>query len=440
MTRSRLTLLLLAAALLTFFALALLVSIFERRQEARLTHFEIVQIAEDEPDPAVWGRNFPRQYEAYVRTMRTSELIQYSRFGRYGGSEAFSKLDVHPAYRRLFAGYPFSVEYREDRGHMMALKDMWATARLGDAKPGTCMTCKSSNVLRMMKELTPAGFYGTPAKELMARFNPSHPVSCADCHTAGTMALRLTRPAFVEAMTRRGVDLAKATHQEMRTYVCAQCHVEYYFRGPEKYLVFPWDRGLSIDSIEAYYDGIGFKDWTHEETGAALVKIQHPEFELWSSGVHARAGVSCADCHMPYRREGAIKVTDHWIRTPLANLTNACATCHRLPDEELRGRILAAQERTYTLLKRAEEAILAAQDAIAASRRRGASGAALSEAQGWHRRAFIRWDFVSAENSMGFHSPQEAARILADAIDYARQAEIAAQRAAVAATATGSAQ
>jgi len=105
-------------------------------------------------------------------------------------------------------------------------------------------------------------------------------------------------PAFKNAMEARGIDLTKATRQEMRSYVCGQCHVEYYFKGDEKILTFPWSKGLRPEDIEAHYDEYGFSDWTHKETGAKMLKAQHPEFETWSSGLHARSGVSCADCHM----------------------------------------------------------------------------------------------------------------------------------------------
>lgn len=224
--------------------------------------------------------------------------------------------------------------------------------------------------------------------------------------------------------------MGTASRQEMRTYVCAQCHVEYYFRGKtEKYLVFPWAKGLKIENIEAYYDEIKFSDWQHEITGAPMVKIQHPEFELWSSGNHARSGVGCADCHMPYRRVGAVKITDHWIRSPLLNVQNVCMTCHRQSEAELRARVLEAQDRTYQLLTQAEHAIVDAMAAIEKAMAEGVTHQALAEARGLHRKAQIRWDFISAENSMGFHSPQEAVRILGDAIDHARQAEIAALKA-----------
>jgi nitrite reductase (cytochrome c-552) len=280
-----------------------------------------------------------------------------------------------------------------------------------------------------MEKIGPEAFYATLMKELVAQYKIEHSISCADCHEAETMALRVSRPAFAEAMAGRGVELAKASHQEMRSYVCGQCHTEYYFRGEGNYLVFPWVAGFTVDEEEAYYDELKFKDWVHTETGAELVKVQHPEFELWSTGIHARGGVACPDCHMPYRREGAMKITDHWIRTPLADPVNACTTCHRESAEEMRSRVLEIQDRTYELLTRAEAALVAAQDEIVAAGAAGVPAAELADARAFHRRAFLRYDFISAENSMGFHSPQEAARILGDAIDFARRAELAAVRA-----------
>jgi nitrite reductase (cytochrome c-552) len=409
---------------------ALLVTIVVRQQEARLNYFKVVEIPDGEPDAAVWGRDFPNQYEAYLKTMKTSELVKYSDYGRYGGSEAYSKLNRHPDLKVIFAGNAFSVEYNEERGHMWAVKDVLATKRLGDAKPGVCMTCKSSDVPGLMKRLGTARFYAMPMKEMVDTYHTTRPIGCSDCHDAKTMALRVTRPAFIEAMQRRGVDVSRATRQEMRAYVCGQCHVEYYFRGAEeKYLVFPWDRGMKIENIEAYYDEIKFADFEHKITKAAMLKMQHPDFELWSTGNHARSGVMCADCHMPYRRVGAVKISDHWVRTPLANIQNTCMTCHRQTEAELRARVLEAQARTYQLLTQAEEAIADAIRAIEQAMTEGVPDDALAEARALHRKAQMRWDFISAENSMGFHSPQEAVRILGDAIDYARRAELAAVKA-----------
>ena len=422
-------LLVLAVIVVTVAVTALLVNIFEHKQEEKTSYFRVAAIPDLEPDPAVWGRNFPAQYEAYGKTMHTGEMIQYSRYGRFGGSEASSKLDRYSDTRRLFAGYAFAIEYNEERGHLRAVEDARNSKRLGDKKPGACMTCKSSQVPGIMKEIGPDAFYAKGFNQLIADHGIRHAIACADCHDAATMSLTISRPAFREAMGRRGVNLAEASLQQMRTYVCAQCHVEYYFKGTEKYLTFPWENGLTVENIEAYYDGIGFQDWTHAESGAAMVKIQHPEFELWSTGIHARAGVACADCHMPYMRQGAVKITDHWIRTPLAAPETACAGCHPLAGEELRGRVLEIQDRTYHLMQKSEKAIIAALDAIREALGKGASAAALDSARDLHRRASLRWDFISAENSMGFHSPQESVRILGDAVDLARQAQIAAIRA-----------
>ena len=248
--------------------------------------------------------------------------------------------------------------------------------------------------------------------------------SCADCHDPETMELRITRPAFKNAMAERGVDLSKATRQEMRTYVCAQCHVEYYFEGENKLLTFPWDKGFQIDNIIEYYDEYGFKDWTHKETGAPMLKMQHPEFETFTTSLHYRSGVSCADCHMPYVREGAVKVSDHWLRSPLTNVNQACGTCHKQDEQALKDRITIIQNNTAGLLRTTEVALGDAMDAIVAAMAAGATDDQLKEARDFHRKSSMRYDFVMSENSTGFHSPQEAARNLANAIDFARQAQL----------------
>lgn len=414
---------------LTVSIAALLINIFERKQEAKLKYLKIIDIPENELDPLVWKQNFPREYDSFRMTMQTRELVQYSKWGRYGGSENFSKLDKHPDLKRIFSGYAFSVEYNEERGHMYSLQDMLSTQRLGEKKDAACLHCHAGGIFQVIDRLGPEEFFSSRALDIKEKYDLKHPIVCADCHDPKTMELRVTRYGFKEAMRRRGIDLSKTTRQEMRTYVCAQCHVEYYFKGPHKILTYPWDKGLNVDQIDEYYREIEFSDWVHAETKAPMLKMQHPEFEIWSTGIHARSGVTCVDCHMPYQREGAVKVTDHWVRTPLANMTNACLTCHRFNEDEMRSRVLEIQDKTYALLTRAERAILDAMDAIKKAMEAGVDDEGLKSARELHRKAQMRWDFVSAENSMGFHSPQEVARILGDSIDYARQAKIAAYEA-----------
>jgi nitrite reductase (cytochrome c-552) len=222
----------------------------------------------------------------------------------------------------------------------------------------------------------------------------------------------------------------EASRQEMRSLVCGQCHVEYYC-GPKETLFYPWDQGLKVEQIEATYDahrfpdGSPFYDWVHAVTGAEALKAQHPEFELWSQGVHARSGVACTDCHMPYLREGAIKISDHHVRSPLLNIARACQTCHRFPEAELAARVAIIQERNFALMNRAEDAVVALIDELAAAKQAGLPEAQLEAARALQRKAQWRVDFINAENSMGFHAPQEAARILAEAIDYSRQGQMA---------------
>ena len=212
--------------------------------------------------------------------------------------------------------------------------------------------------------------------------------------------------------------------------VCGQCHVEYYC-GPKTTLFFPWDKGLKVEQIESVYDnykfadGHRFYDWKHPRTGAEVLKAQHPEFETWSQGIHARSGVSCADCHMPYIREGALKISDHHVQSPLRNISRACLTCHRFPEEEMRARVDAIQERTHNMLLRAEDAVVALINDLEAAKKGGMEEAKLLPILEYQRKSQWRVDFVNAENSMGFHAPQETMRVLGEAIDVARQGQLA---------------
>lgn len=402
---------------------ALLSNINQRKAETLEYPLRVVQLAADELDPAVWGQNFPRQYDSFLRTK--NDTIETP----YGGSVPYSKLERYPAMVRIWAGYAFSKDHNEERGHYYTTIDQKQTQRVQLVnQPGACINCHAAEAPQLIAAMGWETFNSTPYNDLKDQLHVGS--SCADCHDPATMALRLTRPALINALEAQGVDWTQVGRQEMRSLVCAQCHVEYYFAGDKKILTFPWSQGMNIDEIEAHYDAYGFKDWTHAETGAPMIKIQHPEYELWSTGLHAQSGVACADCHMPYVREGAVKVSDHWLRSPLENINQACQTCHKQDEQLLRERILTIQNRTAELLRRSEEALLDAMDAIVAAQNAGASDEQLAEARQLHRSASLRWDFVSSENSTGFHSPQESARVLGMAIDYARQAQLAAERVA----------
>ena len=423
--RSRSRILLVVAFVVGVVALigiaALLVNIFTHKQEAQTTVVKVVDVQDGETDAAVWGQNYPREYSRFVMTEDDTVRTLY------GGSEKYDKLARFPAMTRLWNGYAFAVEFNEDRGHHYALIDQKETKRQEVVKqPGACANCHSGDAPNLIKSMGWEAFNKGPYAEISDQLHTS--VTCNDCHDPVTMALRITRPAFQEAMSERGIDVTTASRQEMRTFVCGQCHVEYYFVGDNKILTFPWEKGLSIDNINDYYDEYGFKDWEHKETGAPMLKVQHPEFELYSSSIHASSGVACADCHMPYIREGAVKVSDHWIRSPMNNIASACQSCHKMDEGDLAQRIITIQERTAGQLRETETAIIAAIDALNAARAAGATDEQLKEARDFQRKANLRWDFISSENSTGFHSPQEASRVLGDAVNFARLGQLSAER------------
>ncbi len=489
---------------------ALLTNIFAHKQEAKNPYIRFVDVNELTTDPAQWGKNWPREYDGYLRTVDQQRT-------RYGGSEGAptrSRLDADPWLKRMFAGYAFAIDFRERRGHAYMLYDQEQTPRVQDKpQPGACLHCHASIIptYRRLglegqgKTLADAGGFewravmegfkrasamsytdahaellktpdGAPPEAqprpggsstrtatvlttrqaLASHIGDAHPVSCIDCHDPKMMSLRITRPGFINGIqalagsnaptphlpsierwrkTNRSSPYdpnVDATRQEMRTFVCGQCHVEYYC-GPKETLFFPWQNGLKVEQIEQTYDqhtfpdGHRFFDFKHAETGAEVIKAQHPEFETWSQGIHARSGVACADCHMPYKREGALKVSEHHVQSPLLMVNQSCQTCHRFPEEELIARVELIQDRTHALMQRAGGALTDMLDAMKAAKSAGASDAQLQPARELQRKAQWRLDFVNAENSMGFHASQETARILAEAIDYARQGQIESQ-------------
>lgn len=383
----------------------------------------LVEIEPMEPDPEVWGVNYPNQWSTLQKTETNNDRTAY------GGSEPFSKLDVDPRLVTLFAGYGFSKEYNEDRGHMNSLTDVEGTARVGEKTPGTCYSCKSSDNPRLWEEMGMAEYDMTPFMELGNEID--HAIGCANCHDADSMELIVTNPALDEALQAQGQDWRDFTRQEMRTVVCANCHVEYYFKGDGKYLTFPWEEGTKIEDIATYYAELGFNDWEHPQSGAPMIKMQHPEYELFTqNSTHFNAGVACADCHMPYTRDGAAKFSTHDVKSPLLNAENACGQCHT-DVTYVTNRVSTIQNQVSETMIATEDALLAAISAIeSAAALAGVDSQLLDEARWMHREAQLRWDFIAAENSMGFHNPEEALRILASATNMARMAELKAVQAA----------
>ncbi|HEY0868518.1 MAG TPA: ammonia-forming cytochrome c nitrite reductase subunit c552 [Fimbriimonas sp.] len=393
-------------------------SITERRAESTFANFQITNpVDQFEADNAKWGVNFPREYNSWELTKRSDEKT------KYGGSAHRDHLQSSPNMVVMWAGYPFAKGYNAPRGHFNAIDDVTRTLRLSEATPGTCWTCKSPDVPRMMSKVGPEKFYS--AKFVDWKDEIKNPIGCGDCHDSKTMNLRISRPALKEAFQRMGKDINKATHQEMRTLVCAQCHVEYYFKGKkEQYLTFPWDNGTTVESMEKYYEASPHRDWTHAISGAKMIKMQHPDYEIYQQGIHAFRGVSCADCHMPYKTEGGIKFTDHQVRSPLTNVANSCQVCHRWSEKEIRGRVESMQDKNRELLDIAEDNITLAHLEIGDAMKIGATDQELENVRNLVMKAQLYWDYVAASNGMGFHAPQESARILAKASNFAQESRM----------------
>jgi nitrite reductase (cytochrome c-552) len=504
---------------------ALLVNIAERKQEAKHAVVKLVEVTENDVDPTKWGTNWPREFDGYKRTSEPTHTKYGGGVGSGEGQPPPQKSARDPWLKRVFAGYLFAVDYRDRRGHGFALFDQENTKRNIEAEnkqSGNCMHCHASIMPLYRKLGKEAAPQATEAEQIQAGLvkvselgywdahrqlealggGKAHPVSCVDCHDPQSMEIRITRPAFITGMQKLAASSGAVPHlpsverwrtgnrakpydpnldgtrQEKRSYVCGQCHVE-YFCGKGMTIFFPWGEGLKVEEQEKLYNGMQvkgtrFKDWTHAETGMEVLKAQHPEFEVWSMGIHARSGVACADCHMPYKREGAQKISEHWVRSPLLSPSRSCAGCHPYSDDELKARVEGIQDRHFALMTRAGLAAVDMIDAIVAVRKpydekhreaatAKAKGAlekqeafqklakeeqdkklgaetkanlltawrevvakdpAIKELEELQRASQWRLDFVAAENSMGFHAPQELARILGESIDLSRQAQL----------------
>ncbi len=391
-------------------------SIIERRSESKLYFQTVRELSEWEPDNSVWGENYPREYESYISTLDTTFI------SKHGGAAKIDYLEKYPELVVLWAGYAFSKDYKQGRGHYHAIEDIINTLRTVQPQPGTCWSCKSTDVPRLMDKMGTEAFYKSTwvdmGKEVI------NPIGCQDCHDPKTMNLRITRPALIEAYERQGKDINKSTHQEMRSLVCAQCHVEYYFKGEGKYLTFPWDKGQTADSMEAYYNTVDFTDFTHALSKTPILKAQHPDYEMFMSGIHAQRGVACADCHMPYRREGGMKFTDHKIQSPLNNISGSCQVCHRESEATLLQNVYDIQDKVEQIRHLAEYNLFVVHVGAKIAWDNGATEEEMKPVLKLIRSSQWRWDWVAAANSMGFHSPVESLRVLATSIQFSQEARL----------------
>ncbi len=414
-----------AGTIVVVFLLGLLAaSVTERRAEiATLFNNKRVEITGIESRSQIWGENYPREYETWKKT---AEMEFKS---KHNGNGIADILEERPEMVVLWAGYAFSRDYSAPRGHSYAVEDVVKTLRTGapvtedlNLQPATCWACKSPDVPRMMAEAGIEKFYSSKWSVFGSEI--VNPIGCADCHNPENMNIAISRPALAEAFERQGRNIDKSTIQERRSLACAQCHVEYYFKGDGKYLTFPWDKGITMEQIENYYDEIEFKDWTHTLSKAPMLKAQHPDYEIFMLGPHAQRGLSCADCHMPYKSDGAIKYSDHHVTSPLLNIDRTCQTCHRDSKENLIKYVYEYQDKILEIRDRVEKELVKAHVAAKFAWDKGATEKEMTPVLKLLRAAQWRWDFAVASHGASFHAPVETQRILAHSLDKSFQAQL----------------
>ena len=216
-------------------AAVLLVDIAEKKQEAKHAYVKLVQVTENDVDPAKWGTNWPREYDGYKRT---SEPTHTKYGGGWGGAEGAvppQKAQRDPWLNRIFAGYLFSVDYRDRRGHAFMLFDQENTKRNVPAEAkqsGNCLHChasitplykklgmeavpQASEAEQLQKGLEKVGEMGYwDAHKALEQLTggKAHPVSCVDCHDPASMELRVTRPAFIAAIQKLAAGKGDVPH------------------------------------------------------------------------------------------------------------------------------------------------------------------------------------------------------------------------------------
>jgi len=376
-------------------------------------------------EASAWGRNFPRQYESWTRTQGITPAT------KYGGmrDDVRDYLRLNSEYIILFAGFGFSKEYKQARGHWYSIEDVSNTARLTENTSASCWECKSPDAVRLIGEMGHEAFSAKKFSEMKDQI--THSISCYDCHDPDTLALRSLRPAVLEGFKSRDTTFDALTHQEKRSAICGQCHSTYHFAEETGVVTFPWSKGLLAENVEEYYKESGFSDWTHPISGTKMIKTRHPDYELYSTSLHYARNVSCSDCHMPYKTVGAEKFSDHHIRTPtvgishpLSNVSNTCAVCHRWSEHEAKYQVEQIQTKVDEVRKRAMAMLARAHFDIAACMEAGATDEELATVREELRYAQLHFDFVASSNGMGFHAPQESTRILTTALDRAAQVRI----------------
>lgn len=172
----------------------------------------------------------------------------------------------------------------------------------------------------------------------------------------------------------------------------------------------------------AYFDEKNYSEWQHPDAGTGLVKARHAEYEIFMGSTHQSAGLACADCHMPYVKQGNVKISSHYWQSPLNNIEQSCTVCHREGVDWLKSRVKDTQAKTKEIQDIAGEAVVQAINELKVAKETpGVNQELLKQAQEMHRKGQWYLDYVMVTNGYGFHNPTESINNLGKAIDYAHK-------------------
>jgi nitrite reductase (cytochrome c-552) len=398
-------------------------------------------IAENEFDPEVWGKIFPLQYESWLKTKEPKPAgLSLYRKGWDDDKIIYDKLSEMPYLALLFNGWGFGIEYNEPRGHYYAVIDQIEIDPSRTKPGGVCLACKSPmhKTLTEQKGMSYLTASFKDALNMMPEKIRNLGPACIDCHKPSDMVLKINKAHLEKGLKLIGKE--DFTRQEQRMLACAQCHITYFVpRDKDKKVagdvMLPWSGAkwgdISIEGIiKDLLSDFQRLEWKQAVTGFDMPFIRHPEFEMFTRGsVHFRAGLACPDCHMPYRRSGSYKISTHDVTSPVKQNFVACAQCHTESADWLKKQLFTTQEKTASLLNRAGYANARVAKFFELLHGHQLKGIRFDEdlykkAKESYMQSMLRLNFVSAENSMGFHNPMECSRILGDSIAFANKAEM----------------
>ena len=349
-----------------------------------------------------WEDEYPEIYASYMANADNADHPSY--------------LDAFPQLKSIYAGYPFSYDYDEARGHNFVIEDVTETDRLhkkledGSLNPeifqkGNCFTCKSPIMTAIANE-TEGRAYAWNFATMMNMV--TEPVSCYTCHGQTPGEFTVTHTYLADGVGEH------LNYIDGATLSCGQCHNEYYFAPDTKATTLPHTSidTMHPDAILKYYnelkgdDGQPFTDFTNKISGVKVIKVQHPELETYlSEGSVHRGTFTCADCHMgDMTKADGTTTKNHFISSPLDNpalIESTCSKCHA----NLQADVEAIQKKTLERTRALADKLVELHNAIGAAAESGKySDDELQQIRSVARDAQFYWDFVFVENSEGAHN------------------------------------